>query len=126
LFAVIIIYLIAAVIIIIIGGIKNRKKREPSSLVKKLFIALNLFGAAVMANYVAALTRMGQYALYKELLPHFIINIAYMIFAPLCSFFILKHLKRTGLSKVNTLLCLLSCVISIVLVVLMIIWEFYR
>jgi len=121
-----VVYMIAAVLIIIIGGIKNKIKKKPPSLVKKLNIALNLSGAVVIANYLFMIIRVVQFTSHNALMPNFGINIAYIIFAPFCSFLIFKNINKSELSKGSKLFCIVSCIVSIIMAVLMILWEFYK
>ena len=126
LFVVCIFFIIAAFFITIIGAIRNRRKGVPSNLVKKLNMALILVGLAVLFNYLVMIIRAGFLTPQSALLPHFIFNIVYIVFAPICSYFIFRNMKKTELSKGDKLFCVLSCVFSVALAALMIAWEFYR
>jgi len=126
LFVVCIFFIIAAFFITIIGAIRNRIKGVPSTLVKKLNAALILVGLAVLINYLVMLIRAGSLTPQSALLPHFIFNIAYIVFAPVCSYFIFRNMRKAELSKGLKVFGVLSCVFSIILVILMIAWEFYR
>ena len=125
LLVVIVIYLVVAFFLIVIGAIRNRAKKRPSSLVKKLNVALNLFGLAALLNYLIALIRIGQIALHSELMPHFVLNIVYIVFAPVCGILIFWRMRKTELSRGSKLFCIVSSVVAICFAVLMIIWEFY-
>jgi len=126
LFGISIVYLIVTIFIMIIGAIRNRKRGVPSNLVKKINIALNLFGTGIIINYLVMLIRVSYLAPQRVLMPHFVFNIVYMVFVPIGNFFIFKNMKKTDLSRKSKVFCVLSCMISIVLVALMLLWEFYR
>ena len=126
LFALGIIYFIVAIFIIIIGARRNKKKGIHSNFVKKLNMALILFGVFVGLNYLIMLIRAGLLAPHSALMLHFIFNVVYMVFAPVCSFLILTKMNRTELSMGRKIFYLLSSIISCILVALMILWEFYR
>lgn len=120
-----ILYIIATAFIMIIKGIKNKKKGIPSSLVKKLTAALNLFGIPLIINLMILLTT-ASYKPYSALIIHFKINIVYMLFAIICSCLIFIKLRITELSKGSKVFCILSCAVSIILTILLIVWEFYK
>jgi hypothetical protein len=126
LFVACIIFLFVAIILIGVGARRNRKKGVPSNIVKKLNTVLIISGIAVIANYFLMLVRVGFLTPKSMLIPHFIFNIAYIVFVPVCIIFISINLKKVELTKGGRLFCMLSCIISIVLAALMVLWEFYR
>lgn len=120
-----ILFIIAAAFIMIIKGIKNKKKGIPSSLVKKLTVALNLSGIALIVNLMILLTT-AAYKPYSAIIIHLRINIAYMLFTILCNCLIFIRLRKTELSKGSKVFCILSCAVSVILTVLLLAWEFYK
>lgn len=121
-----VLYLVAAIFIIVIGGIRNRKKGIPSSLIKKLNMSLNLAGVAALVNTLILAMRALQYSSYAALRIHFGINIAYMVFVPLCLCLMAVNRKKAKISKAGKLFHISSGVASIIFIVLMILWEFYK
>jgi len=119
-------YLIATIFIIVIGGIRNRKKGVPSSLIKKLNMSLNLAGAVALINTAIMAIRALQYSSYAALRVHFGINITYMVFAPLCICLMVANRKKVEISKAGKLFYISSCIVSIILILLLIVWELYK
>ena len=81
---------------------------------------------AVLINYLAMIVRVSLLTPRSSLMPHFAFNVAYIVFVPVCSFFIFKNMKKTELSKRSRLFCVLSCIVALVLAALMLLWEFYK
>lgn len=121
-----ILYIIAAILIIVIGAIRNRRKGIASSPLKKLNISLNLAGIAALLNILILVLRAFQYSSYEALNIHFGINIAYMLFALLNIVFMIAKWKRSAPSRKQNLFYMSSCIASVILIVLMIVWELYK
>ncbi|MCL2800566.1 MAG: beta-lactamase family protein [Treponema sp.] len=118
-------YILAAVIITIIGVIKNRKKRLPSNLIKKLNIILYSFMAAVFINNIILAVRALSFSPYTSLIPHFILNIAYIVFVPFCIGFMFAK-RKIETSKANMVFYTFTMVFSFVFSALLFAWEFWR
>jgi len=123
-----VIYMIVAVIISIIGGIKNKKKGIPSNLIKKLNITLFSSMAFVIINNIILAGRAFSFAPYSSLSIHFIINIAYAVFVPVCIGFLLISGKKKpiSLSTKSKVFHVFTMVFSLILAVILIGWEFWR
>ena len=124
-FALCFLYILAAVIITIIGVIKNRKKRLPSNLIKKLNIALYSLMAAVFINNIILAVRAMSFSAYSSLIIHFVINIAYIILVPLFIGFMFAK-RKIETSKANMVFYTFTMAFSFVLSALLFAWEFWR
>jgi hypothetical protein len=109
---------------------KNRKKGLeviPFTSVEKKVVWLGIAGLAININWLAMVVRANMFsASHSALMPHFILNIAYMVLAPVLSGFVLWSIRKTELPKKSKVFCILSCAATIVFAVLMLAWEFYR
>jgi hypothetical protein len=96
-------------------------------LARKLSLVLNLFGVAAIINYLIMLTGLMSVRLtsFRDFMPHIGFNIAYMILAPACGFFIIWNMRKTELSKGDKVFCFLTCAFAFSLAGLMFTWEFY-
>ena len=125
-FVVCVAYLVVVLFKTLIKGIKNRKSKTPLLLVKKLCVAINSFGLAMVVNYLVMIARVTQHVPSRALTPHFGINIAYMIFAPACGLFIMWKMRNIEVSKSGKVFVFLSLAVAFSLAGLMFTWEFYR
>jgi Fe2+ transport system protein B len=114
----------AAVIISIIGAIKNKKKGIPSNIVKKLNIVLYSSMAAVIINNVILVLRFSSFVTYSSLLIHFIFNILYAIFVPVCIGFMIVKWKKVE-RKSSKVFIVFSMVTTLIFAVLLITWGFW-
>jgi len=115
----------AAIIITVVGAVKNRKKRIPFNLMKKLNIILFSSMAAAVINNVILAVRALSFSTYSSLMAHFIINVAYIVFAQVCIGFMATNWKKDE-SKGNRVFFVFSIVFTAVFAVLLTIWEFWR
>jgi len=118
-------YVLAALIVTIIGSIRNKKRGVASNPAKKLNISLYLSMAAIFANNAILLLRALSYDTYASLKVHFVINIAFMVFVPLCIGFMLVNKKKDA-SKGSKVFNTFTCVCSVILAAFLIGWEFWR
>ncbi|MCL2764343.1 MAG: beta-lactamase family protein [Treponema sp.] len=125
LFAGCVLFILAAVIISITGAVRNKKKGVPSNLLKKLNIVLYSSMAAVIINNLVLAARAFSFSTYASLSIHFIINIAYMIFTPLCIGFMAANWKKEP-AKASWVFNIFSMSLSLILAVIILAWEFWR
>ena len=125
LFVLCILYILAAVIITIIGAVKNKKKGVRFNLAKKLNIIIYCSMSAAIINNVILAFRGLSFEVYASLTVHFIINIVYMIFIPLCIGFMLANIKKEK-SKASIVFNIFSMASSLIFAVLLLTWQFWR
>ncbi|MDR0503955.1 MAG: beta-lactamase family protein [Treponema sp.] len=125
LLALCVMYVIAAIIISIIGAVRNRKKGAPLNSVKKLNIALYCSAAAAVINNTILTVRVMNYSTYSSLSIHFVINILYAVFAPVCIGFMAVNWKKEP-SRAGKVFNIFTMSFSLALAVILIAWEFWR
>jgi len=125
LFTLCILFSVIALVIVIIGIIKAKKKQIRFNIAKKINIVLCSLMAAVTINNIILAGRALSFASYASLLIHFIINIIYIIFVPVCIGFMVKNWKSES-SKASKVFFILSMVFSLIYAVLLLAWEFWR
>jgi len=120
-----ILYIFVALILIIIGAIKNRKKRLPLDLIKKLNITLySLMAAAVINNIILAI-RAFSFSPYSSLIMHFIINIVYIATVPLFIGFITANRKKET-TKSSRVFITFTVIFAFIFSAVLFAWEFWR
>lgn len=119
------VYLIVALLIIIIGFIRNKRKKIASNKAKKLNVALFLSMVAILINNVILFSRAMSYASYASLTIHFIINIAFIIFTPVCTVLLFVNRKNEP-SKASKVFNAFTCIFSLILAVILAAGEFWR
>jgi len=118
-------YLFAGLIIIIISSVKRRKKSIPSNKIRKLHIILYSSMAAALVNNALLAGRALSFSSYSSLQVHFIINIIFIIFAPVCIGLMTANRKNEPL-KTSKVFYTFTMVFSAVLAMILTAWEFWR
>ena len=118
-------YVIAALIIIIVSAVKDKKRKIAPNITRKLNIALYASVAAVVINNLIAAARLMSFAVYASITIHFVINIAYMIFAPVCAGFTLANRKKEPL-KGRKIFSAFTMASSLSLAIVLLAWGFWR
>jgi hypothetical protein len=125
LFALCMLYIFVALIISIIGAIRNKKKNIPSNLVKKLNNVIYESKAAMVLNNVILAARALNFSVYSSLRIHFVFNIAFIIFGPICAGFMWINRKQAT-TKATAVFNMFTMISSLVFAVLLIVWEFWH
>ncbi|MCL2792587.1 MAG: beta-lactamase family protein [Spirochaetaceae bacterium] len=125
LFALCILYILAAIIITVIGAIRNKKKKTPSNIMKKMNIALYASMAAVTINNVLFAIRGLSFVPYASLQIHFIFNIAFAIFVPIWIYFMWINRKKEP-AKASMVFNYFTMASSVICAVILMAWGFWH
>jgi len=125
LLALCVLYIPASLVIIIAGAVRNRKKRIPSNRVKKLNIVLCSSIAAAIINCAFLMARALDFSTYSSLLVHFIVNITYVVFVPVCIGLMVIN-RKLETRKSSIVFNIFSMAVSVTLAVILVTWEFWR
>jgi len=108
-------------------NIKKGLEAIPISFIEKQASWLSYAGMFVVINWYVTIFRTALFsASYRELIGHFVLNIIYMVFAPVFSGYLFWKVRGSDLEKRDKMFCVLTCVASVGFVGLMLVWELFR
>lgn len=119
-------YMLAASVAIPIGWLRNRKSAVRVPLAGRFNWGLNLAGVAAVANTLVLFVRALSYLPYSALKVHFLINIAFAVFALFCAVFTVVAVKKSVLVARQKIWYTVSCVAALLLLACMAVFQLYR
>ena len=121
------IYFVATPFVIIVISMLNRKKKKPSTKIRKWVYLLNIVGTALIVNISLLAMRMlnNSDRGYFEVLPQIVVNYVLMIASVVFVIFILMNWKKVTLTKFQRAIYLLSIGTMTIFNFLLITWGFY-
>jgi CubicO group peptidase (beta-lactamase class C family) len=123
-----VVYLIVSPFVLLFQGIRRRRKKQPASPLQRWNSILILTGTAIVINNLILVARMliNNFRAYSEIVAHIIINYGLAALGMVSIVFILVKGRKTELTKSQKLYYGLSMVIFFILILLLIVWQFYR
>ncbi|PAD20280.1 hypothetical protein CHH64_14425 [Terribacillus saccharophilus] len=120
-------FFILSPFVLIISNILSRKRKKQSLKIRKWIYLLNFAGAAFVLNVSLLIIRMLRNIdrAYTEVLPHIVTNYILTIISSISIAFFLINIKQDKTTKFQFYLYLLTIISIILLISLLITWQFY-
>ncbi|WP_068676789.1 serine hydrolase [Oceanobacillus sp. Castelsardo] len=122
----IVFFLVSTIILMVRGLLRWRKKKAFSTMVKWNSI-LHLSGMALVVNVMVLMVRMlaNSNRAYSEIIIHFILNYTFTFTSILSVFFVIWNWRREAVTRLRAILYIISMLSSLLLIALLIYWQFY-
>lgn len=120
-----ILYTVITLLISFIQSINNRKNKVPPIIIKKWETILLLTNLITVINVTTLFYRALNYTPYAALKLHLWINYAYIIIVAVCIIALLLGWRQITLTRGQKVRYTLSCVSSLLMVMLIFGWELY-
>lgn len=120
-------YFMIAPFVLLVRGISRIRKRIPAIAAQRVHTALILSGTAIVLNNIILLLRMlvNNFRAYSEILPHMILNYGFTALSAICMIVLALKGRNTGLMKAQKFWYFLSAAVTLILIILMVYWQFY-
>ncbi|WP_176470208.1 serine hydrolase [Terribacillus saccharophilus] len=121
------VFFILTPFVLILSNILSRKRKKQSLKIRKWIYLLNFAGAAFVLNVSLLIIRMLRNIdrAYTEVLPHIVTNYVLTIISSISIVFFLINLKKDKTTKFQLFLYLLTIISIVLLISLLITWQFY-
>ena len=123
-----VVYLIVSPFVLLFQGIRRRRKKQPASPLQKWNSILILTGTAIVINNLILVARMlmNTFRAYSEIVAHIMINYGLTALGVVSIVFMLVKGRKTELTTSQKFYYGLSMVMFLILILLLIVWQFYR
>ena len=123
-----VVYLIVSPFVLLFQGIRRRRKKHPASSLQRWNSILILTGTAIVINnfILAARMLMDSLRAYSEIVAHIMINYGLTALGVVSIVFMLVKGRKIELTKSQKFYYKLSMVMFLILIFLLIVWQFYR
>ncbi|MFS0561419.1 hypothetical protein AB1K91_11815 [Terribacillus sp. 179-K 1B1 HS] len=122
------VYFILSPCVLIISSIRSRKRKKQSLKTRKWIYLLNFVGTAFVLNVSLLIIRMLSNIdrAYTEVLPHIVTNYILTIISIISIIFFLINIKKDKTTKIQFYLYALTNISIVILISLLITWQFYK
>lgn len=123
-----VVYLIVSSFVLLFQGIQRRRKKHPKTSFQRWHSTLILTGTAIVLNIFILAFRMliDSFRAYSEIVAHIVINYGLTALGAVSIVYVIVKGRKTELTKSQKFYSKLSIVMFLILVFLLIVWQFYK